>query len=326
MFAIHCSGSAKPDTDSGTIDPCTELGICNTADVGPSNNCSGVATESECNAQSDSCFWCGGSGLCLEASNASLCNSSCSSVSLTECASVEGCKYCEKTDTCVDSANTSCSCASFTDETACNATTNNCGWCSVTNSCLRSDLPCLPARIIFATSFASNGNLGGIAGADNDCQNAATGANLSGHFRALLSTSDDFVGNRKDFFRSYLPYVRTGDGARVADNWEHLATVGLNGLELTNAPDRDQNGNQIFNGQVQIAWTGTYWISGVNFTEAALLDDCEKWTSSQAPSDSYLHKGVAGNVRTTTREYAAVHQTLTPCNTTARLYCVQQLD
>ncbi len=48
---------------------------------------------------------------------------------------------------------------------------------------------CSPGKLVFVTQNANNGNLGGIAGADNVCQTAANNAGIAGTFKAWLATA-----------------------------------------------------------------------------------------------------------------------------------------
>lgn len=74
-------------------------------------------------------------------------------------------------------------------------------------------------KIIFHTSSGTDGNMGGLAGADQLCQTAASIAGLAGTFKAWLSDSTTPAADR--LTHSNLPYVRT-DGAVVANNWLDL--------------------------------------------------------------------------------------------------------
>jgi len=81
---------------------------------------------------------------------------------------------------------------------------------------------CPPAQvnIVFKTSARYTGyDLGGLSGADDKCQLAATNANLPGNYKAWLS--DNNTNARDRLNHSTQPYVRT-DGAVVATNWDDL--------------------------------------------------------------------------------------------------------
>ncbi len=79
---------------------------------------------------------------------------------------------------------------------------------------------------VFVSAGTSNGNLGGIAGADAICQQEAEDAQLIGDFLAWISTSSANQPATR-FNKSSLPY-KLVDGTLIADNWTNLtANVGL---------------------------------------------------------------------------------------------------
>jgi cysteine-rich repeat protein len=87
---------------------------------------------------------------------------------------------------------------------------------------------CSPActkerRVVFVSSVLYTGNLGGLAGADNKCQQLAGAAGLKGSFKAWLS--DQTAGPSQRFVKSTVPYVLPG-GQQVAKSWADL-TDGL---------------------------------------------------------------------------------------------------
>ncbi|MCA9651783.1 MAG: DUF1554 domain-containing protein [Myxococcales bacterium] len=77
----------------------------------------------------------------------------------------------------------------------------------------------LPFRYIFVSSQLYTGNLGGLAGADAECQTLATNAGLPGVYMAWLSTAAASPASRMT--QSATPYRRP-DGIQVAPNWAGL--------------------------------------------------------------------------------------------------------
>jgi len=109
---------------------------------------------------------------------------------------------------------------------------------------------CSPHNTVFVTSAVYDGNLGGLAGGDANCQSLADAAGLVGTYKAWLSDSTTAVRDR--FTQSTLPYVRT-DGQVIADDWADLIDD-PNIDPLLNPIDRDENGNAVPASEV---WTGT---------------------------------------------------------------------
>ncbi len=84
-------------------------------------------------------------------------------------------------------------------------------------------LPCDEAECtVFVTSTRHDGDLGGLEGADDICQELSRVAGLSGSFKAWLSDDSDSPSSR--FTHAETPYVLT-DGARIASNWGELTTA-----------------------------------------------------------------------------------------------------
>jgi hypothetical protein len=88
-------------------------------------------------------------------------------------------------------------------------------------------------KTVFITSRRYDGDLNGVSGADQKCNDLATAAGLEGHYKAWLSTSSA-DSPAATFNRSPVAYVLV-DGRRVADNWSSLN-------RLTNAILLDETG------------------------------------------------------------------------------------
>lgn len=162
------------------------------------------------------------------------------------------------------------------------------------------DGPAPTSRVIFVTSESFSGNLGGLAGADAKCQALAAAALLGGTFRALVATAGSPTSLTSRVTQSTVPY-RLPNGAFVAASWSALASVNLLGpinVTETRLPS-----------PVRPVWTNT-GIFG-NAREA----DCNAWTLA-FPS---------GSGRTARTDRATLDSPdLTPCDTLAALYCIEQ--
>jgi hypothetical protein len=115
---------------------------------------------------------------------------------------------------------------------------------------------------VFVTSSTFNGDLGGQSGADAECASLASGAGLSGTFKAWLSTS---TLNAKDKLGAARGFIRT-DGQPFADQVSDIIAG-----KILHPIDLDENGAGIGTEDV---WTGTLKAG----TAAALT--CSNWTSN----------------------------------------------
>ena len=79
---------------------------------------------------------------------------------------------------------------------------------------------------IFISSTESNGNLGGIAGANVTCNNLAVAAGLPGEYKAWLAGTDAASAPASTFFQASGPYILP-NGIKVADSWADLTDGSL---------------------------------------------------------------------------------------------------
>jgi hypothetical protein len=115
---------------------------------------------------------------------------------------------------------------------------------------------------VFITSGYYTGNMGGLSGADAICQRLASGAGLSGTYRAWLSSSTVSAASR--LYHSPVPYVLV-NGTIVANNWTDL-TDGA----LTNQITTTERGVY----EPNSVWTNTNSDGSLTGTS------CSDWTSS----------------------------------------------
>lgn len=164
-----------------------------------------------------------------------------------------------------------------------------------------SDLDAQLTRTVFVTSQTYTGGLGGLSGADDLCQARADAASLSGIFVAWLSDSARGVSTRLD----RVGIFELVDGTRIADDWADLTDETLQaGINIS------ENGAAVADGPV---WTGTL-ASG-----AASTSNCSSWSSSVGGNDGDVGQSGSTGSPWTANGSAA-------CNTSARLYCVEQLS
>jgi hypothetical protein len=120
---------------------------------------------------------------------------------------------------------------------------------------------------VFVTNATFSGDLGGLAGADAKCQAAASAANLSGTYRAWLSTTASSPAADATFTKASGPYRRV-DGVQVVADWADL-TDGTLGAAIRVT----ETGTQLFNNSV---WTHT--LPDGTAGGVAHGGDCAGWT------------------------------------------------
>ena len=163
-------------------------------------------------------------------------------------------------------------------------------------------LPNSSSNLVFITSGSFTGNLGGISGADANCQDAAGAAGLEGTFRAWIAAAG--VGPLDTWTQSPNPYVLR-NGVAVADNWTDLTDGALSA-----AINIDENGTLSF---AEFAWTGVQTTGA-----ASLVESCGGWTSA-AVTDI----GEQGNPSATDAAWTETLGNAT-CLAMRPLYCIQQ--
>lgn len=158
-----------------------------------------------------------------------------------------------------------------------------------------------PLRV-FITATRYEGNLGGIAGADMLCTQAAASANLGGTWKAWLSSQDPDTSPAMRFTHAEVAYVRL-DGEVIADNWQALLAgplaVPININELG----------------VEIEDTTRAWTNVNPDGTPAMAGDCLGWE---------VPLGEAGFGISTATSMLWTAAGPRQCNTFARLYCFEQ--
>lgn len=138
---------------------------------------------------------------------------------------------------------------------------------------------------IFVTTSSYSGNLGGVSGADSKCNSDAQAS--GGVYKALL-------GGRSDWpLQANRDYVNT-----------------------SSQPIGTTNGSSQFNFNLTSAiGTGTVWTGLAS--SWANFNTCSGWTTSSGGANSNV--GSASSISS-----SMLNQSIVGCNTTAKLYCVQQ--
>ncbi len=162
------------------------------------------------------------------------------------------------------------------------------------------------SKTIFLSSATYNGNLGGLSGADNNCQTLANSVGLAGEYKAWLSDASSSPSIR--FEKSNFPYVLP-DNTKVADNWDDLTDGSLyQGVVI------DEHGLKPFESSSVYVWTnsannGTQWDTA----------HCNNWTTSASTSEGFVGEAKVDIISTYWTKWGNVK-----CDTKRHLYCVQQ--
>ncbi len=173
---------------------------------------------------------------------------------------------------------------------------------------------CADGKVVFVTSTTYKGNLGGLDGADDKCNERAMAACMSGSFRAWLSDNTGSPNSR--FVQSSIPY-RLIDGTIIASNYADLTDGTLSApiqlTELGGAPAMSPVGCMV----QQMSYSATD-ISGDLEPEHA-DETCSDWTATTGEAAWGFNTVTNGNW--TLGCYGTGGNT---CNVNATLYCFQQ--
>ena len=157
-------------------------------------------------------------------------------------------------------------------------------------------------KTAFVTSEDFNGDLGGIAGADAKCQNAADSAGLGGAWKAWVAIDDLTV-----------PAARSAFSAFGHETIEGRPLGGTNydlfPLEILSRLDVDENGQAVVGNPT--VWTGID-------SRGRPAHSCVDWTSN-----SNLDDGTAGLTTGTSTNWTEAFGTI-GCSDVRHLYCFEQ--
>ena len=175
---------------------------------------------------------------------------------------------------------------------------------------------CQTGKIVFATSLTYNGNLGGLAGADQKCQTHAMMGCLpsTATFMAWLSTAQDSPSTR--FTQSSVPYRRV-DGAAVANSWGDLIDGSINvALNLDEKGNPAPNSNIPSGCMQDLAYSGT---TTAGLPLMAATNRCSEWTSTTTEGQWGRFGATSGNWT----DYCTGNGGGT-CGLSAVIYCFEQ--
>lgn len=168
-----------------------------------------------------------------------------------------------------------------------------------------------PTKRVFVTSVFYNGNLGGLAGADAKCQERADAAQLSGVWKAWLSSGTVSASSR--LTHSSLPY-RTLDNAIVASGWTDLTDGAIQ------SPIRVDEFNVLHSDSPAYARVWTNTTPAGNIASTAPSSNCVNWTSGSASSGN----GISGIYTYTDTQWTQDGSSPCSVTNTNRLYCFEQ--
>lgn len=157
------------------------------------------------------------------------------------------------------------------------------------------------SNIVFVSSSSSSGNLGGLAGADAECQRLAEDANLAGTYRAWLSAPGAAAP-------IHAPTRIPGGGPFVLVNGDLVATNVSDFIDR-DGPDIALNVTQWNAARSTSVWTGT--TAGGTYGGLA----CSVWNTTTAT-------GIVGTTTSHAADWTDTGAAAT-CSTSAALYCFQ---
>ena len=157
-----------------------------------------------------------------------------------------------------------------------------------------------PPKVIFATSNLTNGNLGGLSGADSLCSTAATAQGISGTFKAFIS--DKSTAARDRVTQSESGYVNVSGNLVFASFTELVSSTTPQNPLLTELGDET----------TAKAWAGSH-VDGSS--SGGPWSECNNWTT-----DDENEIGSRGNPLS----QAFVSFSGGYCNEMNHIYCVEQ--
>lgn len=163
-------------------------------------------------------------------------------------------------------------------------------------------------RRVFVTSTVFKGNLGGLAGADQKCQTAASSAGLPGSYRAWLSTPD---ASPADWLvHSSVPY-RDMDGMEIAADWAGLIDGLEHGIFVSELGGEPGLGNHTCLQGSYPVWTNTRTDGTIYLQDM----HCNDWEISEG-------HGFAGWAGSQNSQWTV--NCMAGCEDEAALYCFEQ--
>lgn len=160
--------------------------------------------------------------------------------------------------------------------------------------------------IVFVSSLTYTGNLGGLSGADVECNTLASAAGLPGTYKAWLSDSVASASSR--LTHNSHAYGLSDRVTVIANNWTDLTDGNLD-----HAINMDENGASIIANKR--AWTNTTMNGSIRTVTAD--GTCNNWQSSNPGIGGLTGLSTANNADWT-------WYFITSCDSPLRLYCFEQ--
>lgn len=157
-------------------------------------------------------------------------------------------------------------------------------------------------KVVFVTSTTSNGELGGLSGADAICNVRATGAGLPGTYKAWLSDSTASPSTR--FTRSTVPYVLV-DGTLVALDYHDLTDGSLD--------------SAIFRTETGSTYLSLVWSATTGAGSPIPINHCSGWSSR-----SDTQSGAIGTAAASSDGRWSDVSNVFSCDRSLAFYCFQQ--
>jgi len=161
----------------------------------------------------------------------------------------------------------------------------------------------LAGKVIFVTSKAYGGALGGLVGADDKCNTLAMEAGLAnaGSFMAWLSTTDKSPLSRMTHHDE--PYLLLDGKTVLAASWTDLTDGTLD--------------NKIAVNEKGVPPTDAYVWTGTTALGESASPSCQDWTSPNKGD-----AGLQGSALSTDAKWS--EDDATSCANSGRLFCVEQ--
>jgi hypothetical protein len=176
---------------------------------------------------------------------------------------------------------------------------------------------CSPYKKVFVSSKKFTGDMDGLTGADQKCQQMAQDAGLTGIYKAWLSDSSVAAPDRMT--HNSLPYVRT-DGQVLANDWNSLVASGQYLMQSNIICDEYKNCSafETHNGTNNCAGYNI-WVGPTTYLMYTSDDmkSCDNWTSSQLKDMSNSGSNFIDIIST-------FRYCIQSCSTSLRIYCFQQ--
>jgi len=187
----------------------------------------------------------------------------------------------------------------------------HCGECDnpCNGNCFNGE--CVVRKYAFLTEDMEKGNLGGLLGADEMCQQQASVAGLPGIYRAWLSTGSS---NPESRFTSSPNGYMMPNGSLLATSWNDLTDGSLaNKLNITQHGDLIDYGLECIGTRV---WSNTT-IDGETLNDTL---DCQQWLFDSLVLSGNVGNPGSGEDAWTADDFCSPQK----CNTFKHLYCFQQ--